>query len=140
MQAKKGIFKYIDRKKQEEMANKYIKALNVVTVDANKPIKFLSGGNQQKVLLARWLCTNPELLILDEPTRGIDIGAKSEIQKMMLDLSSRGMSFIFISSEMEEVIRSSDKVVVFKDNRKIKELFGNEITEKNILNSIAQEK
>lgn len=140
LQAKRGIFKYIDRKKQEEMADKYIKALNVVTVDANKPIKFLSGGNQQKVLLARWLCTNPELLILDEPTRGIDIGAKSEIQKMMLDLSSKGMSFIFISSEMEEVIRSSDKVVVFKDNRKIKELFGNEITEKNILNSIAQEK
>ncbi len=70
LQTKKGIFNYIDRKKQEEMADKYIKALNVVTVDANKPIKFLSGGNQQKVLLARWLCTDPELLILDEPTRG----------------------------------------------------------------------
>lgn len=140
LQAKKGIFNYIDRKKQEEMADKYIKALNVVTVDANKPIKFLSGGNQQKVLLARWLCTDPELLILDEPTRGIDIGAKSEIQKMMLDLSNKGMSFIFISSEIEEVIRSSDKVVIFKDNKKIKELLGNDINEKNILNSIAQEK
>ena len=90
--------------------------------------------------MARWLCTDPELLILDEPTRGIDIGAKSEIQKMMLDLSNKGMSFIFISSEIEEVIRSSDKVVIFKDNKKIKELLGNDINEKNILNSIAQEK
>lgn len=140
LQAKNGIMKYMSRKKQEQLANIYIKALNIVTVDSNKPIKFLSGGNQQKVLLARWLCTTPELLILDEPTRGIDIGSKSEIQKMMLDLSKEGMSFIFISSEMEEVIRTSDKVVIFKDNKKIKELIGNDINEKNILNSIAQEK
>ena len=139
LQAKIGMMKYINRKKQELIANKYIKALNIVTVDSNKPIKFLSGGNQQKVLLARWLCTNPELLILDEPTRGIDIGSKSEIQKMMLDLSKEGMAFIFISSEMEEVIRISDKVVIFKDNRKVKELVGEDINEKNILNSIAQE-
>lgn len=140
LQAKNGIMKYISRKKQEQLANIYIKALNIVTVDSNKPIKFLSGGNQQKVLLARWLCTTPELLILDEPTRGIDIGSKSEIQKMMLDLSKEGMSFIFISSEMEEVIRTSDKVIIFKDNKKIKELIGNDINEKSILNSIAQEK
>ena len=140
LQAKNGIMKYMSRKKQEQLADIYIKALNIVTVDSNKPIKFLSGGNQQKVLLARWLCTTPELLILDEPTRGIDIGSKSEIQKMMLDLSKEGMSFIFISSEMEEVIRTSDKVVIFKDNKKIKELTGNDINEKSILNSIAQEK
>ena len=140
LQAKNGIMKYMSRKKQEQLADIYIKALNIVTVDSNKPIKFLSGGNQQKVLLARWLCTTPELLILDEPTRGIDIGSKSEIQKMMLDLSKEGMSFIFISSEMEEVIRTSDKVVIFKDNKKIKELAGNDINEKSILNSIAQEK
>ena len=140
LQAKNGIMKYMSRKKQEQLADIYIKALNIVTVDSNKPIKFLSGGNQQKVLLARWLCTTPELLILDEPTRGIDIGSKSEIQKMMLDLSKEGMSFIFISSEMEEVIRTSDKVVIFKDNKKIKELSGNDINEKSILNSIAQEK
>lgn len=140
LQAKNGIMKYMSRKKQEQLADIYIKALNIVTVDSNKPIKFLSGGNQQKVLLARWLCTTPELLILDEPTRGIDIGSKSEIQKMMLDLSKEGMSFIFISSEMEEVIRTSNKVVIFKDNKKIKELTGNDINEKSILNSIAQEK
>lgn len=140
LQAKNGIMKYMSGKKQEQLADIYIKALNIVTVDSNKPIKFLSGGNQQKVLLARWLCTTPELLILDEPTRGIDIGSKSEIQKMMLDLSKEGMSFIFISSEMEEVIRASDKVVIFKDNKKIKELIGNDINEKSILNSIAQEK
>lgn len=140
LQAKTGMLKYINRKQQELIADKYIKALNIVTVDYNKPIKFLSGGNQQKCLLARWLCTNPELLILDEPTRGIDIGSKSEIQKMMLDLSKEGMSFIFISSEMEEVIRTSDKVVIFKDNKKIKELIGSDINENNILNSIAQEK
>ena len=140
LQAKNGIMKYMSRKKQEQLADIYIKALNIVTVDSNKPIKFLSGGNQQKVLLARWLCTTPELLILDEPKRGIDIGSKSEIQKMMLDLSKEGMSFIFISSEMEEVIRTSDKVVIFKDNKKIKELAGNDINEKSILNSIAQEK
>lgn len=137
LQSRMGIFKSIPRKKQNEIAAHYIKALSIATSDAEKPIKDLSGGNQQKALLARWLATDPELLILDEPTRGIDIGAKSEIQKLMLKLRSEGVSFIFISSEIEEIVRCSDKAIVFKDKTQIATIGKNEISEKNILNIIA---
>jgi len=87
-------------------------------------VKNLSGGNQQKVILARWLATNPQLLILDEPTRGIDVGAKAEIQKLVLDLAEEGKSIIFISSELEEVLRTSRRIVVLRDHKKAAEYEG----------------
>jgi len=100
-------------------------------------VKLLSGGNQQKAILARWLLTEPRLLILDEPTRGIDVGAKFEIAKLMDSLRSEGMSILFISSELEEVVRSSRRVAVLRDRRKVAELTGEEISEERIMSAIA---
>jgi simple sugar transport system ATP-binding protein len=92
-------------------------------------VKNLSGGNQQKVILARWLATNPRLLILDEPTRGIDVGTKAEIQKLVLSLAEDGKSCVFISSELDEVLRTSHRVIVMRDKKKIGE-YTNETAEK----------
>ena len=97
----------------------------------------LSGGNQQKVLLARWLITEPELLILDEPTRGIDIGAKAQIQQLVADLARKGMAVVFISAELEEVLRLSDRVVVMRDRRKIDERPNEDVTVNDLLEIIA---
>jgi simple sugar transport system ATP-binding protein len=97
----------------------------------------LSGGNQQKVLLARWLATHPRLLILDEPTRGIDVGAKAEILKFVQASREKGMSVLFISSELEEVVRDAQRVIVLRDRARVGELSGNEITEENIMHTIA---
>ena len=108
--------------------------------DPERPIKNLSGGNQQKVLLGRWLATKPELLILDEPTRGIDIGAKAEIQEAIATLAEDGMSVVFISSELEEVVRLSERIVVLKDHRKIGEIInGPDITADTIVDLIASD-
>jgi len=96
MQASLGWFKYLSLQKQYEIADKYIALLNISTPSADQLVKNLSGGNQQKVILARWLATNPRLLILDEPTRGIDVGAKAEIQKLVLSLADEGKSCVFI--------------------------------------------
>ena len=137
MQAKQGIFKLIPRKKQEEFVDKYIEILQIKTAGRETPIKQLSGGNQQKVILARWLLTNPELLILDEPTRGIDVGTKTEIQKLVLKLATKGMSVIFISSEIEEMIRTFQRMVVMRDKKKVGELESDEISQNNIMSAIA---
>ena len=137
MQAKQGIFKLIPRKKQEEFVDKYIEILQIKTAGRETPIKQLSGGNQQKVILARWLLTNPELLILDEPTRGIDVGTKTEIQKLVLKLATEGMSVIFISSEIEEMIRTCQRMVVMRDKKKVGELKSDEISQNNIMSAIA---
>ncbi len=99
----------------------------------------LSGGNQQKVLLARWLITEPELLILDEPTRGIDIGAKAQIQQLVADLAKDGMSVVFISAELEEVLRLSDRLVVMRDRRKIDERANDDVSVSDVLEIIAGE-
>ena len=115
----------------------FIKRLQIATPDADQPIQFLSGGNQQKVLLARWLAANPKLLLLDEPTRGIDVGAKFEISNLIESLRQRGMSFLFVSSELEEVVRSSTKVVVLRDRRMVGELKGDEIDQNRIMGMIA---
>lgn len=138
MQANKGIFKYIPMKKQQEISKKYIDLLNIKTPSMEQKIDNLSGGNQQKVILARWLATNPKILILDEPTRGIDIGAKSEIQKLILKLSKEGVTIIFISSELQEVVRCCDRVLVLRDRKIIRELVGEEIQEANIMKTIAE--
>jgi len=103
-------------------------------------VRDLSGGNQQKVLLGRWLATQPELLILDEPTRGIDVGAKAEIQETIVALADDGMSVIFISSELEEVVRLSERIIVLKDRRKIGEIVnGPDVTAEAIVDLIASE-
>lgn len=137
LQAKKGIFKYITARKQLEIADEMIKSLAIMTPSANNRASQLSGGNQQKVMLARWLATNPIVLILDEPTRGIDVGAKLEIMEQILSLSSQGMGVIFISSEFEEVIRCSSRIAVLKDKAKIAELDGERMTEAVIMHTIA---
>jgi monosaccharide-transporting ATPase len=136
MQANLGWFKYLRTQEQYEIADKYIKLLNIVTPSADQPVKNLSGGNQQKVILARWLATNPKLLILDEPTRGIDVGTKAEIQKLVLSLAEEGKSCVFISSELEEVLRTSHRVVVMRDHKKVAE-FSGEVSQTKIMHTIA---
>ena len=137
LQARYGIFKFLQAKKQLEIADELIKSLAIKTPSANNQASQLSGGNQQKVMLARWLATNPIVLILDEPTRGIDVGAKLEIMELILNLSRQGMGMIFISSEFEEVVRCSSKIAVLKDKAKIAELSGEDINESRIMQTIA---
>jgi galactofuranose transport system ATP-binding protein len=137
LQGKNGIFKYITPKRQEEIANAFIKTLGIVAPNAQMPAGQLSGGNQQKVMLARWLAMNPVILILDEPTRGIDVGAKLEIMELILSLSKEGLGVIFISSEFDEETRCSSRVAILKDKVKIGELGENDITEQNIMSMIA---
>lgn len=138
LQANRGIFKYLPIKKQQEIAEKYIKLLTIKTPSTEQRIKNLSGGNQQKVILARWLATNPQILILDEPTRGIDIGSKSEIQNIILKLAEKGMTIIFISSELQEMIRCCDRILVLRDRNIIGELKGDDIEESRIMETIAE--
>ena len=114
-----------------------INTLGIKTPSADQEVKKLSGGNQQKVLLARWLATQPQILILDEPTRGIDVGAKLEIMELVLNLSKEGMAVIFISSEFEEVICVSNRIAVLRDKEKIAELSGAEISAQSIMQAIA---
>jgi len=136
MQASLGWFKYLSRQKQNEIAEKYIQLLNISTPSADQLVKNLSGGNQQKVILARWLATNPRLLIMDEPTRGIDVGTKAEIQKLILSLAEEGKSCLFISSELDEVLRTSHRIVVLREKKKIKE-YGGDVGEQEIMQAIA---
>jgi monosaccharide-transporting ATPase len=137
LQSRRGPFRPVSRSQQNELADRYIKALRIATPDAEKPIKLLSGGNQQKVLLGRWLASEPRFLILDEPTRGIDIGAKFEILNLTGDLVKNGMAILFISSELEEVVRACSRVLVLRDRRQVAELSGAEITEPAIMRTIA---
>ncbi|MCR2803754.1 sugar ABC transporter ATP-binding protein [Paenibacillus soyae] len=137
LQASQGWFRSISKKRQSEIAEQFIEALNINPPNPDQLIKNLSGGNQQKVLLARWLLTDPKLLILDEPTRGIDIGAKAEIQKLVMSLSEKGMSVLFISSELEEVLRVSDRIAVLRDRRKVKEMSGDDMSEQQVMKAIA---
>jgi galactofuranose transport system ATP-binding protein len=135
MQAGLGWFKFLRLQEQYAIAEKYIKLLNIATPSADQLVKNLSGGNQQKVILARWLAINPRLLILDEPTRGIDVGAKAEIQKLVLSLAEEGKSCVFISSELEEVLRTSHRVAVMRERKMVAE-FSDESGEK-IMEAIA---
>ncbi len=137
LQARRGVLNTLSHSEQEELAEKFIKALGISTPTADQLVMNLSGGNQQKVLLARWLATEPRLLILDEPTRGIDVGAKAEVLKLVQSLREEGMAILFISSELEEVVRDSQRVIVLRDRAKAGELVGAEITEENIMHTIA---
>ena len=135
-QASQGWFQYMSQQQQNEIADRYIKLLNIATPSADQLVKNLSGGNQQKVILARWLATNPSVLILDEPTRGIDVGTKAEIQKLVLSLAEEGKACVFISSELEEVLRTSHRIVVLREREKVAE-FSGEVDEKTIIHAIA---
>ncbi len=136
LQAHRGWFRYLSTQQQAEIAERYIRLLNIATPSADQPVKNLSGGNQQKVILARWLAINPQLLILDEPTRGIDVGAKAEIQKLVLALAEEGKSCVFISSELDEVLRTSHRIMVLRDRKKVTE-FSGEVEEQKIMQSMA---
>jgi monosaccharide-transporting ATPase len=137
MQASRGPLRLVPRAEQIQLAAHYIRALDIKTPGPETPIRNLSGGNQQKVLLARWLAVRPKLIILDEPTRGIDVGAKAEIEKLIVSLREKGMAVLFISSELEEVVRVSGRVVVLRDRKKVGELDG-EFDEDRVLHLIAQ--
>jgi galactofuranose transport system ATP-binding protein len=138
LQVKQGWFRNLSRARQEELAEQYIKLLNIKTPSADQAIKNLSGGNQQKAVVARWLAAQPSLLILDEPTRGIDVGAKAEIQKLVLSLSEKGMAVLFISSELDEVLRCADRVAVLRDKAVVGELAADQLDEQTIMRTIAQ--
>ncbi len=137
LQAKKGISRYLTGKEQEQLADKFIKLLSIKTAGPEQLIKNLSGGNQQKVILARWLATEPDLLILDEPTRGIDVGTKAEIQKLVVDLAGKGIAVVFISSELDEELRTCNRMAVFRDREKIAELTGDDLNEHFVMQTIA---
>jgi len=137
LQADRGWFRRIPRKRQDELAASYIQALNIRPPDPDAIVKNLSGGNQQKVLLARWLAVAPRLLILDEPTRGIDVGAKAEIQKLVADLAENGMSVVFISAELEEVLRLSHRIVVMRDREKVADIVNDDVTVGQVMTLIA---
>lgn len=138
LQARRGWWKPIPFSQAQEMTKKAIADLGIVTPDGEKPIEQLSGGNQQKVILARWLATNPEVLMLDEPTRGIDVGAHAEILKLIRALCDEGMALLVTSSELEELVAFSDEIAVMRDRKKVAELRGEEITENHIMEAIAQ--
>jgi monosaccharide-transporting ATPase len=128
----------VSRAKQNEIVERFMKRLGIKASSAEQKIRELSGGNQQKVLLARWLCKNPKFLILDEPTRGIDIGAKGEIQSLINELAASGLGVLMISSELEELVEGSSRVVVMRDGRCVAELRGAEISQDRIIHAMAE--
>ncbi|MFR6537473.1 MAG: sugar ABC transporter ATP-binding protein [Lachnospiraceae bacterium] len=137
MQVMRGFFRPLSKAEANKYAEEYIKLLDIKTASADTPIKSLSGGNQQKCILARWLLTHPDYLILDEPTRGIDIGTKVDIQKLVLKLASEGMSVTFISSETDEMLRTCSRLIVMRDRKVVGELSEEDLTQNKIMSTIA---
>jgi simple sugar transport system ATP-binding protein len=137
LQARRGWRAPLSHKRRQELAEDYIRRLDIRTPDADRPIEQLSGGNQQKALLARWLATEPRVLIVDEPTRGIDVGAHAEIVKLLESLCEQGLALYVISSELEEVAAYSDRVVVMRERKVERILSGGEITPQALLSAIA---
>ncbi|GAB3458170.1 sugar ABC transporter ATP-binding protein [Massilia terrae] len=139
LQARQGMLRAISFKRQQQLATDYVKWLGIKTASIETPIGTLSGGNQQKVLLARWLATDPTLMILDEPTRGIDVRAKQEVMDYVTSLCRKGMAILFISSELPEVLRVSDRMVVMRDRKACGEYRRGELDEASVLHVIAGE-
>ena len=137
LQTKRGWLRRLPQEEQEELAQKMIAALGIATPDADKPVGQLSGGNQQKVVLARALVSEPRILILDEPTRGIDVGAHAEIVALIRRLCEQGLALLVASSELDELVAVSDRIMVLRDRRKIGEIAGRDITRENIIRTIA---
>ncbi|HEY0865907.1 MAG TPA: sugar ABC transporter ATP-binding protein, partial [Fimbriimonas sp.] len=138
LQARRGWLRRLPSRKQRELSTDLAKQLRVQPPDIERPIQFLSGGNQQKALIGRWLAVQPRLLLLDEPTRGIDVGAKFEIMSLVERLRSEGSSFVFVSSELAEVVRTATKVLVMRDRKAVRSLSADEITEDRIVETIAE--
>ena len=140
LQARRGWMRRVPAKEVDTLVDTYMQRFGVRPNDPDRPIRLLSGGNQQKVLLGRWLAPNPELLLLDEPTRGIDVGAKADIQETVAELAEGGMGVVFISSELEEVVRLSERIVVLKDHQKVGEVVnGPDVNAESIVSIIAAE-
>ena len=137
LQVMRGFFHPMSKAQMRKFADEYIEALQIKTASQDTPIKSLSGGNQQKVILARWLLTHPDYLILDEPTRGIDVGTKLEIQRLVLKLAEENMSVTFISSEIEEMLRTCSRLIVMRDRKIVGELTGDELTQAHVMKTIA---
>ncbi len=137
LQGKRGTLRALTRTEQTRLCEHYIKALRIKTADAETPVKNLSGGNQQKVLLARWLATQPAVIILDEPTRGIDIGAKQEIEQLIAQLRDDGLAVLFISSEIDEVVRNCSRVLVLRERRQTGEVAGAGLSSENLMHLMA---
>jgi simple sugar transport system ATP-binding protein len=137
LQVMKGFFHPMSKGQMRQFADEYIKALQIKTASQDTPIRALSGGNQQKVILARWLLTHPDYLILDEPTRGIDVGTKLEIQRLVLKLAEENMSVTFISSEIEEMLRTCSRLIVMRDRKIVGELTGDQLTQGYVMKTIA---
>ncbi len=129
----------VDHDAQQKIVDRYIKALGIKCASPEQMVRELSGGNQQKVLLARWLCMNPKLLIVDEPTRGIDVGAKAEILNLLRSLADEGLSVLMISSELEELIAAADHVTVLSDGYSVADLGGGQLTEERLLSAMAHQ-
>ena len=138
LQADLGWLRRLPRQRQDELARSYIQAMNIKPPDPEALMRTLSGGNQQKVLLARWLAIAPRLLVLDEPTRGIDIGAKAEIQNLVTNLAENGLAVVFISAELEEVVRISNRIAILRDRRKVGDLANHDLTVDKLLAIIAE--
>ena len=128
----------VDTSEQRAIVERFIERLGIKTSGPEQPIRELSGGNQQKVLLARWLCLNPDLLLLDEPTRGIDVGAKAEIQRLIDELSADGLGVLLISSELEEISEGADRVVVLREGRKVAEFSHEQASQDALVHAMAQ--
>ncbi|HVT73933.1 MAG TPA: sugar ABC transporter ATP-binding protein [Lacunisphaera sp.] len=137
LQGKRGALRALSTAEQAQLCDHYIRALRIKTADAETPVKNLSGGNQQKVLLARWLATQPAVIILDEPTRGIDIGAKQEIEQLVAKLRDDGLAVLFISSEIDEVVRNCSRVLVLRERRLTGEVSGDGLTSENLMHLMA---
>jgi monosaccharide-transporting ATPase len=137
LQSKRGWLRRLSRREQERLAHEMIVALGVATPDAEKPVGQLSGGNQQKVILARSLVSGPRVLILDEPTRGIDVGAHAEIVSLIRKLCAQGLALLVASSELDELVAVSDRIAVLRDRRMIGEISGADITRENVIHMIA---
>ena len=131
-------FGFVKTKEQDEIVRSYIDRLKIKTPTPEQAICNLSGGNQQKVLLARWMCMNPKLMILDEPTRGIDVGAKAEIEQLIQEFSKSGISVLMISSEIAELERNCDRIIVMREGRVIGELAGDQISQDKVMETIAR--
>ena len=138
LQARRGWARPIPRAEQLRLADRYIQSLDIRTSDAEKAVGDLSGGNQQKVVLARWLAMTPRFLILDEPTRGIDVGAHAEILRLIRQLTAGGMSLLVISSELDELIAVSDRVIVVRDRAHVAELIGVQVSTDTVVRAIAE--
>ncbi len=137
LQARRGLWSRLPRAEQDALVEKFIKVLKIKTSGPEQLIKNLSGGNQQKVILARWLVTEPRLLILDEPTRGIDVGAQADIERLLAELRDQGLAIVFICSDASELSRNSQRLIVLRDHAKVADLAGADVSEHGVMHAIA---